>query len=231
VIRRPVEFDVAMRNDTRTELAAIPILLALLGVLFAIMLLAELGTWGWIIFAVACVVALVLVGVLLARRPKHASALDAPSTAARRADEPNGAHRVVVVCDDSCASPGFVEEIVSRAAGRQLEVFVTAPALGSRLSQWTGDDAARRDAGEHLSAMLQALEEAGVSARGEVGAHDPIRAADDALREFPADEVVFATHRDSDANWLEQGVVEVARACYDARDQCGRRRRLMCCGR
>jgi hypothetical protein len=57
----------------------------------------------------------------------------------------------------------------------------------ARGSQWTGDDVARRDAGEHLSATLQALEEAGVSARGEVGAHDPIRAADDALREFPAD--------------------------------------------
>jgi hypothetical protein len=204
-----------MRNDTRTELAAIPILLALLGVLFAIMLLAELGTWGWIIFAVACVVALVVVALLLARRPMHASALDAPSTAARRADEPDGTHRLVVVCDDSCASPRFVEEIVSRAAGRQLEVFVTAPALGSRLSQWTGDDAARHDAGEHLSATLQALEQSGVSARGEVGARDPIRAADDALREFAADEVVFATRPDSDANWLEQGVVDVARARYD----------------
>jgi GABA permease len=215
VIRRPVGFDLGMRKDTRREFAAIPILLALLGVLFAIMLLAELGTWGWIIFAVACVVALVLVAVLLARRPKHASALDAPSTAARRADEPDGTHRVVVVCDDSCTSPGFVDEIVSHAAGRQLEVFVTAPALGSRLSQWTGDDAARHDAGEHVSATLRALEEAGVSARGEVGARDPIRAADDALREFPADEVVFATHPGADANWLEQGVVEVARARYD----------------
>jgi hypothetical protein len=133
-----------MRKDTRREFAAIPILLALLGVLFAIMLLAELGTWGWIIFAVACVVALVLVAVLLARRPKHASALDAPSTAARRADEPDGTHRVVVVCDDSCTSPGFVEEIVSHAAGRQLEVFVTAPALGSRLAVDRGRRGAAR---------------------------------------------------------------------------------------
>jgi hypothetical protein len=204
-----------MKDDNRTELAAIPIVLALLGVLFAVMLLAELGTWGWVLFGVACVVALVLVVVLLARRPRHASDLDAPSTAARRAAEPDGTYRVVVVCDDSCTSSAFVEQIVSRAAGRPLEVFVAAPALGSRLSRWTGDDSARNDAGEHLDATLQALEAVGVRARGEIGAQDPIRAADDALREFPADELVFATHPDAEVNWLEEDVFEVARTRYD----------------
>jgi GABA permease len=204
-----------MRHDNRTELAAIPMVLLILGVIFAIMLLAELGTWGWIIFAVACVVALVLVAVLLAWRPKHASVLDAPSTADRRAAEPDGTHRVVVVCDDSCTSPGFVEEIVGHAADRQLEVFVVAPALGSRLLQWTGDDAARHEADEHLSATLHALEAAGVSARGEVGARHPIRGADDALRKFPADEVVIAPHPGAHANWLEHDVVETARTRYD----------------
>jgi len=34
------------------------------------------------------------------------------------------------------------------------------------------------------------------------------------LREFPADEVVFVTGG-GDGNWLEQGVVDVARARYD----------------
>jgi uncharacterized membrane protein YdfJ with MMPL/SSD domain len=123
-----------MRNDTRRELAAIPILLALLGALFAIMLLAELGTWGWIIFAVACVVALVLVAVLLARRPKHAYALDAPSTAARRAAEPDGAHRIVVVCDDSCTSPAdanWLEQGVVEVARARYHVPVTNVVVGA----------------------------------------------------------------------------------------------------
>jgi hypothetical protein len=204
-----------MKDDNRTELAAIPIVLALLGVLFAVLLLAELGTWGWVLFGVACVVGLVLVVVLLARRPRHASDLDAPSTAARRAAEPDGTYRIVVVCDDSCTSPAFVEQIVSHAAGRQLEVFVTAPALGSRLSRWTGDDSARNETGDYLDAILRALEAAGVRARGEVGAQDPVRAADDALREFPADELVFATHPDADADWLKDDVFEVARTRYD----------------
>jgi hypothetical protein len=204
-----------MKDDNRRELAAIPIVLVFLGVLFAIMLLAELGIWGWVIFGVVSVAALVFVLVLLARQPTHASELDAPATASRRAAEPDGTYRVVLVCDDSCTSPDFVDEVVAHAAGRQLEVFVVAPELGSRLSRWTGDDTARGVASEHLDATLEALEAAGVGARGEVGPPDPIRAADDALREFPADEVVFATHPEADANWLEQNVLQVARTRYD----------------
>ena len=70
-------------------------------------------------------------------------------------------------------------------------------------------------ASEHLDETLRALEAAGVGARGEVGPPDPIRAADDALREFPADEVVFATRPEADANWLEQNVLQAARTRYD----------------
>ena len=204
-----------MKDDNRMELAAIPIVLIFLGVLFAIMLLAEFGVWGWVVFGVVSAASLVLVLVLLARRPTHASELDAPATASRRAAAPDGTFRVVLVCDDSCTSPAFVDEVVEHAAGRQLEVFVVAPELGSRLSRWTGDDAARGVASEHLDETLQALEAAGVSARGEVGPPDPIRAADDALREFPADEVVFATRPEADANWLEHNVLQAARTRYD----------------
>jgi hypothetical protein len=204
-----------MRDDNRTELAAIPIVLALLGVLFAVMLLAELGIWGWIVFGVVAAVGIVVVAVVLMRRPAHPAERDAPDAAALRAAVHDDAHRVVVVCDESCTSPAFVQELVGHAAGRRLAVFVAAPELGSRLARWTGDDSARGDAGEHLSATLEALHAAGVDARGEIGAHDPLRAADDALREFPADEVVFATHAQGEANWLEQGVVEAARTRYD----------------
>jgi hypothetical protein len=204
-----------MKDDNRMELAAIPIVLVILGVLFAIMLLAEVGIWGWVIFGVVSFLALAVAAVVLARRPAHASALDAPATAARRTAEPDGTFRVVLVCDASCTSPAFVDEVLGHAAGRRLEVFVVAPQLGSRLSLWTGDDAARGVAAEHLEATLRTLEASGVGARGEVGPHDPIRAADDALREFPADEVLFATNPETDANWLEQNVLQVARTRYD----------------
>ncbi len=120
-----------------------------------------------------------------------------------------------MVSDGSSTSEAFHDEVRSRAAGRPLEVLVVAPALGSRLSHWTGDDHARNEAEGNLERTVAALGEAGVVARGEVGSDDPIQAADDALREFPADEIVFATHPEQEANWKERGVVEIARSRYD----------------
>jgi GABA permease len=115
----------------------------------------------------------------------------------------------------SATSQAFHDEVVAHGAGRPTEVLVVAPALGSRLSHWTGDDQARDAAKENLERTVETLTSAGVAARGGVGADDPIRAADDALRTFPADELVLATHPERAANWKERGVVEIARARYD----------------
>jgi hypothetical protein len=41
-----------------------------------------------------------------------------------------------------------------------------------------------------------------------------VQAADDGLRAFPADEIVFALHGGDDTDWVERGVVELARARY-----------------
>ena len=192
---------------------AIPIVAVVLGVIFLVMLTAEVGVWGWILFGIAAVVALVVVVAVVGRRHQHPSELDAPATRARAADD--GKHRVLVISDGTSTSAAFTNDVVARAAGKPLEVLVVAPALGSRLSHWTGDDTARHDAEGNLERTVTALTEAGISARGEVGSDDPVQAADDALREFPADELVFATHPDDHANWKERGVVEIARDRYD----------------
>jgi hypothetical protein len=86
---------------------------------------------------------------------------------------------------------------------------------GHACPHWTGDDQARHDAEGDLERTVEALKEAGLAARGEVGSDDPIEAADDALRTFPADEIVFATHSEHEANWKERGVVEIAQSRYD----------------
>ena len=52
-------------------------------------------------------------------------------------------------------------------------------------------------------------------ARGEIGDGDPLQALEDALREFPADEIVVSTHPPGRSHWLELGVVENARMRYD----------------
>jgi hypothetical protein len=198
---------------TRTEFMAIPIVAVVLGVIFLVLLTAEAGLWGWIVFGIAAVVALVVVVALVGRRHQHPSELDVPVTRTRAPQD--GKRRVLVISDGSATSPAFTGEVAARSGGKPLEVLVVAPALGSRLSHWTGDDHARHDAEGNLERTVAALAAAGVSAHGEVGSDDPVQAADDALREFPADEIVFATHPDDHANWKERGVVEIARGRYD----------------
>ena len=81
---------------------------------------------------------------------------------------------------------------------------------------WTSDeDPARADAQARLDASLSRLVDAGVSARGDIGDGNPLQALEDALREFPADEIVVSTHPPGRSHWLEQGVVEQARLRYD----------------
>ncbi|HYY74457.1 MAG TPA: hypothetical protein VE662_06500, partial [Solirubrobacterales bacterium] len=41
--------------------------------------------------------------------------------------------------------------------------------------------------------------------------HEPHASIEDALRVFPADEVIISTHPPHKSRWLEQGVVERAR--------------------
>ena len=52
------------------------------------------------------------------------------------------------------------------------------------------------------------LRERGVSTRGEVGDSDPMVAITDALANFPASEIVIATHPAGQSNWLERGLIE-----------------------
>ena len=192
---------------------AIPIVAVVLGALFLVLLASEAGVWGWILFGIGAIAALLVVVLLLGRRHQHPSELDAPVPSAHAPEDDT--FRVLVVSDGTSTSQTFHDEVVARAAGRPLEVLVVVPALGSRLSHWTGDDQARHDAEGNLERTVAALAAAGVTARGEVGSDDPIQAADDALREFPADEIIFATHPDDRANWKERGVVEIARGRYD----------------
>jgi hypothetical protein len=209
-----------MKSPFRTEFMAIPIALAILGLLFLVMLAAVEGVWAWVLLGLGVLALLTAVAVALGKRHRHPSALDAPATLPSRAaygaeDGPDGTFRVVVVCDESCTSSTLSDELLRHAAGRPVEAFVVAPALGSRLAHWTGDDTGRARAEDHLESTVRALAEVGISAHGTIGSDDPVEAADDALRQFPADELVFATHAEAGANWLERDVVRVAEKRYE----------------
>jgi hypothetical protein len=88
---------------------------------------------------------------------------------------------------------------------------VVAPRSGSRLAEWTNDDTTYAGAQDHLDSSLAALSGAGLEADGKIGPLDPLQALDDGLREFPADEVVFAADGE-DA--FEPSMLDAARAHY-----------------
>ena len=198
-------------HSSRVEWIAISIVVVVSAVVFALLLAAEAGFWTWVIVSTALVVvAAVAIGMLVSRR-RHPPAFDAPRPARSQAP-PDGVYRVLVLADESLTHRVVTEEIVPRAGGGRLEAFVVAPELRSRLAHWTGDDSEHGQAESHLGKTLSAFEAAGIPANGTVGSDDPIQAADDALRTFPADELVFVTG--AEANWLEGDAVELARGRY-----------------
>lgn len=118
------------------------------------------------------------------------------------------AWRILVVANETVASDALRDAVAARASGG-ADVLVIAPALVGRLG-WlsSADDEARASAAARLEHCLESLRRLGVDARGQVGDCDPLRAIEDALRTFRADEVVLATHPPGRSHWLEQGLVE-----------------------
>lgn len=197
-----------MSNGKRSwEFAAIPIVAVMVGVLAIILWAADAGMAAWLTVGIVALGALVVWLVVYMRKPNHPTAAPTP------AHVDDDVHRVLVIADDDCP-PADLGTALAGTSTDRTRVFVVAPALGSRTARWTGDDHAYQDAQRHLDATLAALSSLGVDARGHIGSHDPLQAADDGLREFPADEIVFAVHPSTDANWLEHGVVETARERY-----------------
>lgn len=129
----------------------------------------------------------------------------------------DGKHRVLVVANETVGGGALLEEIGKRAQGRDSEIFVVTPALArSRASHWASDvDEAMETARQRMELSLIEIGRLGLRARGEVGDSDPNVAIEDALRVFPADEIVISTHPPQRSRWLERGVVDRARKEID----------------
>src|SRR5262245_10093512 len=194
----------SMSSDTRREFGALPLVLGMMIVLFAVFIAAATGLWAWLLVGAALVAAAAVAIAVYAGRRDYARSHAAPAI------EPtdDGVHRVLVIAAGSCTSQEFCERLLHRAAGRPTRAYVIAPAEGTGLAKWTGDESGYAGAEQDLEATLAALAASGIEAQGRVGAFDPIQAADDGLREFPAEELVFATGDDGD------DVVELARGRY-----------------
>jgi len=93
-----------------------------------------------------------------------------------------------------------------------VEVRVIVPKVPeTRFRDLMGDvDEPAHHAEDVLDASLRALRRAGILASGQVGDSDPVLAAQDALREAPADEVLIFEHGADRAPWFEDGLFQRA---------------------
>jgi len=129
----------------------------------------------------------------------------------------DGRFRLLVIANETVGGEALIDEIRRRCRRRDCEILVVTPALAtSRASHWASDiDEAMELARQRMELSLIAIRELGLRARGETGDSDPTVAIEDALRLFPADEILISTHPPERSRWLEQGVVDHARENID----------------
>jgi hypothetical protein len=91
-------------------------------------------------------------------------------------------------------------------AGPDAEVRVVAPASDLSPLEWlaSDEDEARGEAAEIARSAEKAAQPEARRVEAAVGDSDPVQAIEDALRQFPADEVLVVTRPGDEASWLEQ---------------------------
>jgi uncharacterized LabA/DUF88 family protein len=117
------------------------------------------------------------------------------------ADARRRGRRVLVISTVS-RSP----EVLREAVGGEIdELRVVVPMVRQSRLQWltNADDQAREQAEGAAAELGRALPSK--ETESTAGDSDPLLAVEDALREFPADEVVVVTRPDEEAGWLEEG--------------------------
>jgi hypothetical protein len=95
---------------------------------------------------------------------------------------------------------------VHEHAGEDAEVRIVAPASDLSPLQWlaTDEDEAREEAAEIAEEAERAVQPEARVVETEVGDTDPVQAIEDALSQFPADEVLVVTRPGDKAGWLEE---------------------------
>lgn len=120
--------------------------------------------------------------------------------------------RVIAIVTDELHGSEPVEQICAHANGEGVEVRLVVPAVeASALRHTLGDiDEPHKQAEERLESALRLLRQSKVSVSGEVGDPDPVQAAQDALLQAPADEVLIFEHSEAQHRWFENGLFERA---------------------
>jgi hypothetical protein len=193
-------------NPLRSEADAYQFLVVTVGYFAAIVVASVVGgTWA----GVGVFVVLTATGLAWILRRGRAPAPVPHAPPHRGAEDEK---RILVVANETVGGRALREAITRASAGVHEQVLVVSPALNSPLKHWVSDeDEAREKARQRLDESLAQLAENGIAASGEIGDGDPLRAIEDALRTFGADEIIISTHPEGRSNWLERGVVSGAR--------------------
>ena len=195
-----------MHNPLRSETDVFR-LVVMIGVAAAVVVALTLITAP--VYGILLAALLIGIGVGFALRDARGG--EPRSIEATRSDD--ATRRILVVANQTAAGRELLEEIADRCRGRRCEVMLVSPALvGSRAAHWASDvDEGRDLARERMARSVAALRGVGVEVRAEVGDPDPNMAIEDALRVFPADEIVISTLPPEQSRWLEHEVVERTR--------------------
>lgn len=112
--------------------------------------------------------------------------------------------RILVVATTSVPE-AELRERVRADAGEDAELLVVVPASKISKLDWltNAEDDARAQAARQAEEVAEAVPDDDVETR--VGDSDPVKAIEDALREFPAEELIVITRPDEEAEWLEEG--------------------------
>jgi hypothetical protein len=108
-------------------------------------------------------------------------------------------HRILVLANEGLGGSQLARELRARVNGGQAHVRVVVPALASTLKRITSDvdeEIGRADADARR--LVGEVNDAGLDAEGFVGDADPTQALEDALKTYPADEVIVV-NPDADA--------------------------------
>lgn len=128
-----------------------------------------------------------------------------------------GRKLLAIVTDELVGAEPLREMRKAVAGNGAVELRVIVPAVEANAFQHTlGDiDKPKLEAEERLQRVLALLRAGGIAVDGEVGDPDPIQAAQDALLEQPADEIVIFEHEHAQTRWFEEDMLQKAEAGLD----------------
>jgi len=120
--------------------------------------------------------------------------------------------RNLLLVTTEAVDDGVLRAAVRRHVGENVaRVRVIAPVSKVSPLEWltNDEDAKRAEAQEVADHAAEAVGDM-APADAEIGDSDPVQAVEDALREFPADEILMVIGPKDERSWLEQGSVSEA---------------------